>query len=441
MGALVVAACAAPPGDEPVGGPTATPATVSAASAAGSVPVRPQSFGSAHGTDEFVQQEPSGPDDAEHAERRELREETGPAPIGLQRRLGRWDLPGPFLKFGGVVPGRDYAVSDRCESPELLAAWEAAGRWGALAPEFGMTAWTRRLVERELARCTARRFEIADGGIDGSPRYFSEREAADRWIQQRHADVADRYSAAESETLRGLSFATGFIDSEAPGSGRLGIVFAPEDAPVDEVRVLGWSVHARDGALRGLVRNWSRHLWAYEVAITAEDRTFLWPLSVQPGEIAPFEIGGWQGPTDPALIDLRATADMSPHVDPSRAYAYTSAYAGYGSYPQYRIEVSGEGWERYSDVWDETEAGAVTVGLFEWDVDLTVPDSHPSLADDIERLHLDDLRAYGAVVDGTGRVLQVSPALQWWAPEPFSDSDRVILHGVSLFRCSKNCPR
>ena len=75
------------------------------------------------------------------------------------------------------------------------------------------------------------------------------------------------------------------------------IRFADVEAPVDGVRLLEDSVTVMDGVLRGMVRNLSRGLWAYEVTVTAAQREFVWPLSVQPGEMAPFEIEDWEGPS------------------------------------------------------------------------------------------------------------------------------------------------
>ena len=408
---LLASACALMPGNEPVGEPSMAPTTAGAAGAADGSPVLTQGSGSAHGLGELAGKSSPESGDAERIEPAELEEAVSVEPTGLQRRLGRWDLPGPFLRFGSVVPGRDYAVSDRCERPELSSAWEAAGGWGALMPEFGMTAWTRRLVESELVRCTSQRFEVVAGARDGGPLFFGEREAANGWVERQHVNVAREYSVARSQTLRDGSSVMGIVDSDSRGhGGPLGIVFAPVHAPVDEVRVLPWSVHVHDDALRGLVRNWSRDLWAYEVTVAAGDHVFSWPLSIQPGEAAPFEIGGWDAAADPESISFHIQADMSAHVDPSRAFYYESAYASYGNLPQYRVEVSGEGWDRYGDVWAEAEAGAVSVGSYDWSPALVVPDSHPSLADDIAALDVSDLRAYGAVLDGTGRVMQVGPA-------------------------------
>ncbi len=122
------------------------------------------------------------------------------------------------------------------------------------------------------------------------------------------------------------------IDSAASGLSPNGAVtevliwFADKNTPVDEVRVLRDSVTVEDGVLRGFVRNWSRELWAYDVAVTAEGRSFEWPLSVQPGELAPFEIGDWAGATDPARIDIAIAAELALVADLSRAFFFVQEW-------------------------------------------------------------------------------------------------------------------
>ena len=111
---------------------------------------------------------------------------------------------------------------------------------------------------------------------------------------------------------------TGYTDEF--GISLHGIRYSDADDPIDEVRVLADTVAVRDGVLRGLVRNLSRTLWAYGVTVSAEGKSWQWPLSVQPGEVAPFEINGWSGPDDPEQIDLTVTAQMSPKGDISRSY-------------------------------------------------------------------------------------------------------------------------
>ena len=104
-------------------------------------------------------------------------------------------------------------------------------------------------------------------------------------------------------------------------TGQPWIDYSDADERVDEVRLLAGTVAVgADGALRGLVRNWSRTLWAYGTVVSAGGREWAWPLSIQPGEFAPFEIEDWDGPTDPGLIDFSVAAEMSNEADLSRAW-------------------------------------------------------------------------------------------------------------------------
>ena len=98
------------------------------------------------------------------------------------------------------------------------------------------------------------------------------------------------------------------------------IHYSDAEEPVDAVRVLTDTVVVADGVLRGLVRNWSRTLWAYGTVVRAGESEWAWPLSVQPGEAAPFEIEGWEGPTEAAMIDFAVNAEMSSDADLSRAW-------------------------------------------------------------------------------------------------------------------------
>lgn len=264
--------------------------------------------------------------------------------------------------------------------------------------------------------------------------YFSTREAAEaRWAE---IVGAARKLATEMDELPSSRRSLGFVSTDQGAPGWLTARFAPADAPVDEVRVVPRSILVRDGALRGLVRNWSRHLWAYGATVRVGERKFVWPLSIQPGEVAPFELRNWRGSAGPGHAEFSVIAEMSWHADPSRAFGDYGLSAGYSNLEQHRVVMSGQnavrdvvgrwntgleqhralmsgqGWERYGDVWTDAEAGRVSVGAFGWDhsVPLVVPESHPSLAHDIENLTVQDLRGYGAVLDRDGRVLEVGPA-------------------------------
>ena len=227
----------------------------------------------------------------------------------------------------------------------------------------------------------------------------------------------NRGAAARQQDPGGPTLGT--VSSLWPGEP-LGGWFAPWDAPLDEVRVLPATVAVSGGVLRGLVRNWSRYLWAYGVIVDAGGREFAWPLSVQPGEVAPFEIAGWDGPVDPEQIQISVSADMLSHIDISRAYE-TRADLG-----MVRLAFPPDHWrwsvfreqlrERYPQVTTDTPAGSIAEFAVDWHADW--PEAirfRPSLDADLRALRagdlaISDLRAYGAVWDRCGRIIDVGPA-------------------------------
>ena len=338
--------------------------------------------------------------------------------VGLQRRLEPGDRPGPLLEFSGAAPGASYELLDLCERSHW-ADERFEPQLGTPLPEWGMRSRSRNQAEDDLANCTWRRFRVVEDG-EGARfgRRFSSGEAATEWIQQQQRDTV------RSDTLPSDSLAMGFTESVSyTREGPFGIVFAPWDAPVDEVRVLVETVAVRDGVLRGLVRNWSRRLWAYEVTVSVGVHTFSWPLSIQPGEVAPFEIHAWDGPADPEQIIITTETEMSPHLDPSRAFnpGY-GATLWMGSATQ-RALADGLR-DRYPELTADLGGDAISQGIVRWSAsELMTPDSHPSLAEDIENLVVSDLRSYGAVFDGQGRVTDVGPAAissEAWPPwQPF----------------------
>lgn len=333
---------------------------------------------------------------------------TSPLPTGLQRRLGPDDLLGPLRQFRPLAIGQGYEVTDRCEHPDLAGAYAGLSTGGPLS-EWGIWARQRNRTEQRLVRCTVKRFEVSYNR--GQIKRFPTRAQAMQWIAQR-----------QNEALRSRSFPFGagihgFASSETSDArSPFRVMFAPWDAPVDEVRILPETVAVREGVLRGLVRNWSRHLWAYEVTISAEGHGFAWPLSVQPGEIAPFEIHGWDGPVDASVIEFAVDADMSWHVDPSRAFE-----RGFG--PTLWVGATTKRplpeslRDRYPALTADIAPNSVSVGIVRWDTGLGIPNSHPSLADEIGASHeigdlvVADLRGYGMVFDYAGRVLDVGPAM------------------------------
>lgn len=333
----------------------------------------------------------------------------GPPAVGLQRSLGPGDLPGPLLKlpYGGVGL---FRVFDMCGYTE--ASFREGGDFASVVYRFGYDT-----ARRFHKGCSQSRFmAIAiSRWIDNERRYFRWRNQAEAWLvePQRGHYAASAAARSNSNRLPGNVYVTGFADNLTDGTrGRFGLAFAPADAPVDEVRVLPKTVAVSGGVLRGLVRNWSRHLWAYAVTVTAEGHEFMWPLAIQPGEVAPFELHGWDGPTDPAQMQVTVAASMSWHTNPSRAFAYW--YAGEAPMlwvgPHARRTMSDAVRDRYQHVTADTVPGSVSEGTVSWNVAPIEPSgSHPSLADDLETLVVEDFRAYGAAFDRAGRVVEVGP--------------------------------
>ena len=337
----------------------------------------------------------------------------------LQRSLGPGDLPGP-LWYGVYSPSRFEIRPIQVWARIFDGCWElredgtvTGGDYHSIEYVFG-----HRADRKYHPRCSDnsnkdRRFTAYfRGPWAHDSDAFATREQAQAWIESRWKATAEAVS--NSTRLPPDMSAMGFADSLRQGnSGPFRVELSPAGAPVDEVQVLAETVAVSDGVLRGLVRNWSRHLWAYEVAVTASGHGFVWPLSVQPGEIAPFEIHGWDGPTDPSEIRFAVTADMSWHTDPSRALDRPSSgvsrlWVG----PLARRTMPSAVRDRYRHVTADTPPSSISEGTISWEVAPIEgpPGSHLSLADDLETLVVEDLRAYGAVFDRAGRVVEVGPA-------------------------------
>ena len=160
---------------------------------------------------------------------------------------------------------------------------------------------------------------------------------------------------------------------------------------VDEVKVMPETVTVADNTIRGLVQNLSETMWARDVTVAAGGSKWVWPLTVQPGEVAPFEIEGWTGATDPAAIDLQVTATLSTTVDISRALILIGENDWQGTWDQYiaslfpdfAVPEPPEGEFYYTEALWQAKA----------------PASHPSLATQVMTQTIDDLRAYVAFLE------------------------------------------
>ncbi|MCQ3812537.1 MAG: hypothetical protein KTV68_18520, partial [Acidimicrobiia bacterium] len=117
---------------------------------------------------------------------------------------------------------------------------------------------------------------------------------------------------------------------------------------VDRVEVLSSSITVRDCVVRGLVHNKSDNMFARNVIVTligsdGDERVeWHWPLTMQPGEVAPFEVEiSW--PRED--IDFEVAADMSGDPDVSRSFL-----VNYDGTPR---DWPNNNWEPYIEVFDE----------------------------------------------------------------------------------------
>ena len=173
----------------------------------------------------------------------------------------------------------------------------------------------------------------------------------------------------------------------------------------DEVAVRLDSVLVDGDTVRGLVQNMSDRLFARHVTVSAGEGRWVFPLTVQPGEVAPFEIGGYQGPSDPESIGLEVSAQLTPEPDLRRSFW---------------VENSPGFW---ADTWDQVEhvlgwyphivrpegvSRDDWVQAYETLIRLEEPTSHPSVAGEVADLVVEDLRVYLTRLDDEDRVLDVS---------------------------------
>ena len=123
-----------------------------------------------------------------------------------------------------------------------------------------------------------------------------------------------------------------------PGAGyfELGFLHWPDryglDVFSDEVAVRTDSVLVRDGAVRGLVQNMSQRLFTRGVAVSVGDGRWVFPLTVQPSEVVPFVIEGYEGHTDPEMVGFEVAAEFVAEPDPRRSF-YVSGLPGQWAEP------------------------------------------------------------------------------------------------------------
>ncbi len=194
-------------------------------------------------------------------------------------------------------------------------------------------------------------------------------------------------------------------------------VFAVEE-PSDEVALLWdsvallWdSVAVRDGDLLGLVQNRSAALFAREVTVMLRGHSWVFPLTVQPGEVAPFVVGAGTVSDLPERSEIEVSAALSPQPDLSRSFKFAPFYPMNTRWWDEEPYVS----DYLADPDFPMNLAAMDLplgpgdGVREWvtTVKLVEPNSHPGVAVGVADHVIEDPRAYLTFLDEHGRVFAV----------------------------------
>ncbi len=242
---------------------------------------------------------------------------------------------------------------------------------------------------------------VLESGVDGAGPDDGSRPSS---AEATEAATADLPGPLSMEPWWGGTVELGFSDCCWPNRYDL-----PDRADLDvfrdEVAVRLDSVLVRGGAVRGLVQNMSERLFARHVTVSVGDGRWVFPLTVQPTEVVPFEIEGYRGPSDPESIGFEVSAQFVPEPDARRSF-FVSGSPGL-----------------WADTWDQVwhlmqlYPGVMPledVSDDEWyqaymsTVDLVEPTSHPGVAEEVTDLVVEDLRVFLTEMDyHDGRVFDV----------------------------------
>ena len=180
------------------------------------------------------------------------------------------------------------------------------------------------------------------------------------------------------------------------------------DSPIDEMVVLWDSVAVSGDEVMGLVQNRSVTLFARAVKVALGDHHWLFPLTVQPGEVAPFVLNVEPVPELAELSEIEVSAIMSSQPDLSRALYRYFPVTVVVSFDRYSIPVT------LADPVNALNLAALNLPLDEEDwirywftgVSLVEPNSHPGTGAAREQV-FEDMRAYLGFLDGHGKVFAV----------------------------------
>lgn len=160
----------------------------------------------------------------------------------------------------------------------------------------------------------------------------------------------------------------------------------------DEIALVVDSIKVTDGVVRGLVHNQSTTQFARNLIVSIGDSQWTFPLTVQPGELAPFEILGWDAVDEPTADDFNIQANFSSHLDISRSF---------------RLDFSLGFWSGDSTEFSQSFPGVTVAQAFVGkepfyiaNPDLFPPDTHPSISDLVLNQTISDLRAFAAIGEG-----------------------------------------
>ncbi len=166
---------------------------------------------------------------------------------------------------------------------------------------------------------------------------------------------------------------------------------------VDAVQLVPGSITVRDGSVRGLVQNMSASLFAWDVAVLVHGTRWGVPLTLQPGETAPFEINDYEQADVPTPDAITIESTLKVDIDLDRSLLLTGAPGHWFG--------NGQDFPGLDGILADLPDGYFH--YFESLVEVAEPTSHPSLAALVRDRDIGDLTATVAFFDSDGAVLDV----------------------------------
>ena len=149
------------------------------------------------------------------------------------------------------------------------------------------------------------------------------------------------------------------------------------------------------------MRNWSPIRFAHDVQVSIEGVAWRWPLSVQPGELAPFELTGLDLDAPSMAEDLKVEARLRDESDVSRAFDFDC------SPPWFEGNASDLAGLVPDVVYDTLpQQGRHAMVYYCADIYRDIA-SRPDWEYDRQPITIDDLRAYVAFIDYSGQVIEI----------------------------------